>query len=125
MRVALVSREARSSLAMAVTRGVSGPGILRRPTPLIWWLQRHPLIKRPRDCPSATNYLIHVYVIDDYVLCLLLTLFMHYSDDFYDDECDFIFAIKLSLISVGLLVEPILGFFINYATQCMHLCDFV
>jgi hypothetical protein len=24
--------------------------------------------------------------IDDYVLCLLLTLFMHSSDDFYDDE---------------------------------------
>ena len=31
----------------------------------------------------------HVYTIDDYVLCLLLTLFMHSSDDFYDDEYDF------------------------------------
>jgi hypothetical protein len=35
------------------------------------------------------NYLIHVYAIDDYVLCLLLTLFMHLKDDFYDDEYDF------------------------------------
>jgi hypothetical protein len=49
----------------------------------------------------ATNYSIHVYVIDDYVLCLLLTLFMHSSDDFYDDEYDFTSAIKLSLIPVG------------------------
>ena len=64
------------------------------------------------------NYPIHVYAIDDYVLCLLLTLFMHSSDDFYDDKYDFIFAIKLSLIPVGLLVELILSFFINYATLC-------
>jgi hypothetical protein len=37
----------------------------------------------------------------------------------------FMFAIKLSLIPVGLLVELILGFFINYATRCIYLCDFV
>jgi hypothetical protein len=79
MQVALVSHEARSSLVMAVTRGVSGSGVLRRPTHLIWWLQRCPLIKRPRDCPPAMNYLIHIYAIDDYILCLLLTLFMHYE----------------------------------------------
>jgi hypothetical protein len=36
------------------------------------------------------NYPIHVYAIDNYVLCLLLTLFSHSSDDFYDDEYDFI-----------------------------------
>jgi hypothetical protein len=48
--------------------------------------------------------------IDDYVLFLLFTLFMHSSDDFYDDEYDFTFAIKLSLIPTGLLVELILGF---------------
>jgi hypothetical protein len=35
------------------------------------------------------NYPIHVYVISNYVLCLLLTLFMHSSDDFYDNEYDF------------------------------------
>jgi hypothetical protein len=35
------------------------------------------------------NYTIHVYAIDDYVLCLLLTLFMHSGDNFYDDEYDF------------------------------------
>jgi hypothetical protein len=35
------------------------------------------------------NYPIHIYVIDDYVLCLLLTLFMHFSDDYSDDEYDF------------------------------------
>jgi hypothetical protein len=83
------------------------------------------MIQRPRDCPPATNYSIYVYSIDGYVLCLLLTLFIHSSDDFYDDEYDFIFAIKLSLIPVGLLVELILSFFINYATVCMYLCDFV
>jgi hypothetical protein len=35
------------------------------------------------------NYPIHVYAIDDYVLCLLLTLFMHSKDYFYDNEYDF------------------------------------
>jgi hypothetical protein len=45
-------------------------GSLRRP--LIWWSLRRPLIWQPRDRPPATNYLIHVYVIDDYVLCILL-----------------------------------------------------
>jgi hypothetical protein len=34
------------------------------------------LLERPQNRPSATNYPIHVYAIDDYVLCLLLTLFM-------------------------------------------------
>jgi hypothetical protein len=48
---------------------------------------------------------------------------MHSSDDFYDDEYDSTSAIKLSLIPMGLLVELILGFFINYATRCMYLCD--
>jgi hypothetical protein len=37
-------REARSTLAMATTRGVGGSSILRRPTPQIQWLQRRPLI---------------------------------------------------------------------------------
>jgi hypothetical protein len=41
------------------------------------------------DRPLATNYLIHVYAIDDYVLCLLLTLFIHSSDNFNDDEYNF------------------------------------
>jgi hypothetical protein len=31
---------------------------------------------------------IHVYAFHDYVLCLLLTLFMHSIEDFYDDEYD-------------------------------------
>jgi hypothetical protein len=38
------SREARSSLAMAATRGVGGSGVIQRPTPSIRWLRRHPLI---------------------------------------------------------------------------------
>jgi hypothetical protein len=82
------SHEARSSLAMATTQGVGGSGVLRRPTLPIRWLWRRPLIYRPQDRPPATNYPIHVYAIDDYVLCLLLTLFMH-SSVFYDDEYDF------------------------------------
>jgi hypothetical protein len=32
---------------------------------------------------------IHVYVFHDYVLCLLLTLFMHSVEDFYDDEYEY------------------------------------
>jgi hypothetical protein len=59
---------------------MGGSDILQRPTPPI---------QRPQDLPPVTNYLIHVYAIDDFVLCLLLTLFMHSSDDFYDDEYDF------------------------------------
>ena len=82
------SREARLSLVMAATRSVGGSGVLRRPTLPIRWLWRRPLIYRPQDRPPATNYPIHVYAIDDYVLCLLLTLFMH-SSVFYDDEYDF------------------------------------
>ena len=39
------------------------------------------------DRPPATNYPIHVYAIGDYVA--VLTLFLHSSDDFYDDEYDF------------------------------------
>jgi hypothetical protein len=35
------------------------------------------------------NYQVHVYAIDDYVLCPLFTLFMHSCDDVYDDEYDF------------------------------------
>ena len=31
---------------------------------------------------------IRVYAFHDYVLCLLLTLFMHSIEDFYDDEYD-------------------------------------
>jgi hypothetical protein len=31
---------------------------------------------------------IHVYAFHDYVLCLLLTLFMHSIEDFYDYEYD-------------------------------------
>jgi hypothetical protein len=31
---------------------------------------------------------IHVYVFHDYILCQLLTLFMHSIKDFYDDEYD-------------------------------------
>jgi hypothetical protein len=31
---------------------------------------------------------IHVYAFHDYVLFLLLTLFMHSIEDFYDDEYD-------------------------------------
>jgi hypothetical protein len=69
-----------------------------------------PLIWRPSDRPLAMNYLIHVYAIDDYVLCLLLTLFMHSSDNFYDDEYDFYVFHKTVLNSHGLLVEHILGF---------------
>jgi hypothetical protein len=38
------SREALSCLAMAAMRGVGGSGVLRRPTPPIWWLRRRPLI---------------------------------------------------------------------------------
>jgi hypothetical protein len=38
------SCEAQSSLAMSAMRGVGGSGVLRRPTPLIWWLGRRPLI---------------------------------------------------------------------------------
>jgi hypothetical protein len=53
------------------------------------------LIWRPRDHPPVTSYLIHVYAINDYGLCLLLTLFMHSSDDFYDDECDFFVSHKI------------------------------
>jgi hypothetical protein len=41
------------------------------------------------------NYPIHVYAINDYVLCLLLTLFMHSSDVFYDDEYDFYVCHKI------------------------------
>jgi hypothetical protein len=29
---------------------------------------------------------IHVYAFHNYVLCLLLTLFIHSFEDFYDDE---------------------------------------
>jgi hypothetical protein len=53
---------------------------------------------------------MHVYGIDDYVLCLLLTLFMHSSDDFYDDKYDFYICHKFVSNSCGLLVESILGF---------------
>jgi hypothetical protein len=49
----------------------------------------------------VTNYPIHVYDIDDYVLCRLFTLCLHSSDDFYDDEYNFYAAIKLSLIPAG------------------------
>jgi hypothetical protein len=52
------------------------------------------LIWQPRVRPPVTNYPIHVYAVEDYVLWLLLTLFMHSSDNFYDDEYDFTFAIK-------------------------------
>jgi hypothetical protein len=38
------SCEARSSLAMAGTRGVGGSGVLRRPIPPTRWLRRRPLI---------------------------------------------------------------------------------
>jgi hypothetical protein len=72
---------------------------------------RHPLIWRPRDRPPATNFPIYVYAIDDYVLFLLLTLFMHSNDDFYDDEYDFYDCHKLSLIPAWMLVEPLLDFF--------------
>jgi hypothetical protein len=44
---------------------------------------------------------IHVYIIDDYILCLLLTLFMQPIDGFYDDEYNFTFVIKLFLIPAG------------------------
>jgi hypothetical protein len=39
---------------------------------------------------SSSNVLspIRVYGFHDYVLWLLLTLFMHYIEDFYDDEYD-------------------------------------
>jgi hypothetical protein len=33
--------------------------------------------------------------IDDYVLCLLLTLFMYFSDDFYNDDYDFYVCHKI------------------------------
>ena len=76
------------------------------------------------------NYPIHVYDVDDYVLCLLLTLFIYSSDDFYDDEYKFYAAIKLSLIPVRLLVELILGFLsimihgvCIYATFYKNLCS--
>jgi hypothetical protein len=44
---------------------------------------------------------IHVYAIDDYVLCLLLTLVMHSSDGFSMMNTIFMSSIKLFLISVG------------------------
>jgi hypothetical protein len=41
-----------------------------------------------RSSSSDVLPLIHVYAFHDYVLCLLLTLFMHSLKDFYDDEYD-------------------------------------
>jgi hypothetical protein len=46
---------------------------------------------------SRDKLTIHVYAIDDYVLCLLLTLVMHPSDDFFDDEYNFYVFHKTSL----------------------------
>jgi hypothetical protein len=47
------------------------------------------------------NYPINVYAINDYVLCLLFTLFMHSGDDFYDDEYDFYICNKIVSNSRG------------------------
>jgi hypothetical protein len=68
-----------------VRLGPSTPGDYVRARVLV---PRNPGVT-PRDRPPATNYPIHVYAIDDCVLCLLLTLFMHSSDYYYDDEYDF------------------------------------
>jgi hypothetical protein len=40
--------------------------------------------------PSSSDVLppIRVYGLHDFVLCLLLILFMHSIEDFYDDEYD-------------------------------------
>jgi hypothetical protein len=86
----MVAFEDNDLLRCGASKGVP----LRRPS-LIWWSLRRPLVWQPRDRPPATNYLIHVYVIDDYVLCLLITLFMHFSDYFYDDEYNFYFCHKI------------------------------
>jgi hypothetical protein len=64
----------------------------------------------PEDRPVAMNYPIYVYVIDDYVLCLLLTLFIYSSDDFYDEEYDFYVRHKTIPNLARLLVELILCF---------------
>jgi hypothetical protein len=62
---------------------------------MAWSVVEASLIWRPRDRPPVTSYLIHVYAINDYGLCLLLTLFMHFSDDFYDDEYNFFVSHKI------------------------------
>jgi hypothetical protein len=71
------------------------------------------------------NYLILVYAIDGYVLCLLLTLFMHSSDDFYDDGYDFYVYHKIVPNFGGPVGGTDIMFFINYVTRCMYLYDFV
>ena len=76
------------------------------------------------------NYLIHVYVIDDYVLCQLFTLFMHYSDDFYDDEYDFYVCHKTVSNFCGAVNRTDIRYFLsimlygvcNYATLYKNLC---
>jgi hypothetical protein len=73
--------------------------LLRRP-PSIQWPLRRPFIWWPRNGPPA-SYPINTYAIDDYVLCLLLRLFMHSSDDFYDDEYDFYVCHKIAPNSGG------------------------
>jgi hypothetical protein len=59
------------------------------------WPLRRPMIWRSQDHPPATNYVIRVSAIDDYILCLLLTLFKHSSDDFYNEEYDFYVCHKI------------------------------
>jgi hypothetical protein len=71
------------------------------------------------------NYQILIYAIDDYVLCLLLTLFMHSSDDFYVDEYDFYVYHKTVPNYRGLVSLTDIMIFINYVTRCIYLCDFV
>jgi hypothetical protein len=80
----VVASEGNDILRCGATEGI----LLRRSASTRWPLRR-PLIWRSQDRPLVTNYLIHVYTIDDYVLCLLLTLFMHSTDALYDDEYDF------------------------------------
>jgi hypothetical protein len=63
--------------------------VLSRRPPSPRWPLRRPLIWRSWGHPLVTNYSIYVYVIDDYVLRLLLTLFIHSSDDFFDNEYNF------------------------------------
>jgi hypothetical protein len=61
---------------------------------------------------------------------IMFTLFMYSSDNFYNDEYDFMSAMNLPLILVEPLVEPILGFLSTmlhsvciYAALYKNLCS--
>jgi hypothetical protein len=76
---------------------------------------------------SSTDVLppIRVYAFHDYVLCLLLTLFMHSIDDFYDDELDISHVASFFMVTTWIHTHLLRGCKTRYHTNhCNNIVDF-